>query len=123
MIRPFRLSSGLVIHDMNQTSWYILEETNAFNVVKVGNLQNKTGDAFDGVFIHVPFKQRFLNPVLEAFIGKVDAKLIQRIRTAGHVLRPRKIEETDESGKVVFAELLVDVFIQPGKEKRVKGLS
>ena len=108
---------------MNQTSWYILEETNAFNVVKVGNLWNETGDAFDGVFIHVPFEQRFLNPVLEAFVGKVDAKLIQRIRTAGHVLRPWKIEETDESGKVVFAELLVDVFIQPGEEKRVKGLS
>ena len=107
---------------MNQTSWYVLEETDAFGVIKVRNLWDETGDAFDGVFVHMLFEERLLDPVLETFVGRVDAKLIEGVGTAGHVLGPGIIEETDESGKIVFAEPSVDMFVQPGKEKGVKGL-
>lgn len=40
---------------------------------------------------------------------------------AGHVLGHGNIEETNECGEVILAETLVDVFVQPGKEKRVKS--
>ena len=107
---------------MNQTSWYVLEETNTFGVIKVRNLWDKTGDPFDGVFIHMLFEEQLLDPVLETFVGEDDAKLIEGVGTAGHVLGPWNIEETDESGKVVFAEPLINMFVQPGKEKRMKEL-
>ena len=107
---------------MNQTSWYVLEETDALGVIKVRNLWDETGGPFGGVFVHIPFKERLLDPVLEMFIGKVDAKMIEGVGTAGHVLGPRNIEETDENGKVVFAEPLINMFVQPGKEKRMKEL-
>lgn len=53
-----------------------MEETDAFSIIKVGNLWDETGDAFDGVFVHMPFEKRLLEPVLEVFVGEVDAKLI-----------------------------------------------
>jgi hypothetical protein len=46
------------------------------SIIKVRNLGDETGDAFNGVFIHVLFKERFLDPVLKAFVGEADAKLI-----------------------------------------------
>jgi hypothetical protein len=61
---------------MNQPSWYVLEQTDAFGVIKVRHLRDETGYAFDGVFIHMLFEERLLDPVLEAFVGEVDAKLI-----------------------------------------------
>ena len=51
-----------------------LEETNAFSIIKVWNLRDETGDAFDGVFML--FEERLLDPVLETFDGEADAKLI-----------------------------------------------
>ena len=66
-------------------------------------------------------EERPLDPVLEAFVGEVDAKLIKGVGTAGHVLGPRNIEETDESCKVFLAESLINMFVQPGEEKGVKG--
>jgi hypothetical protein len=80
-----------------------LEETDAFSVIKVRNLRDETGDAFDGVSILMPFEERPLDPVLEAFVS-IDAKLIEGVGTAGHVLRPGNIEETNES-----ASLLVNI--------------
>jgi hypothetical protein len=74
------------------------------------------------VFIHVLFEERLLDPVLEAFVGKVDAKLIKGVGTARHVLGSGNIEETDEGGEAFLAQPLVDVFVQPGKEKGAKGL-
>ena len=65
------LLSCLIIHDMNQTSWYVLEETDAFSIIKVRNLQDETGDALG--------------------------------------------EETNESGKVILAELLICSFSQAKK--------
>ena len=70
----------------------------------------------------MPFEERLLDPVLEMFVGEVDAKLIEGVGTAGHVLGPGNIEETDECGKVVLAEPLIDMLVQPGKEKGVKSL-
>jgi hypothetical protein len=56
----------------------ILEETDVFSVIKVRDLRDsdKTGDAFDSAFIHMLFEERLLDPVLETFVGEVDAKLI-----------------------------------------------
>ena len=107
---------------MNQTSWYVLEETDALGVIKVRNLWDETGDPFGGVFVHISFKEQLLDPVLETFVGKVNAKMIEGVGTAGHVLGPGNIEETNENGKVVFAEPLINMFVQPGKEKRMKEL-
>lgn len=76
MICLLQLPLCLIIHNMNQTSWYVLEETEAFSVIKVRNLGDETGDAFDGIFLHVLFGEKLLDPDLEAFIGEVDAKLI-----------------------------------------------
>ena len=87
-----------------------MEETDAFGIVKVRNLWDETGDAFDGVFIHVPFKGRLLDPVLEAFIGEVDAKPVEGVGAAGRVLAPGNVEETNESGKVILAEPLMAVY-------------
>ncbi|KAF8816107.1 hypothetical protein BYT27DRAFT_7209024 [Phlegmacium glaucopus] len=94
----------------------LLEETDAFSIAKLRDLENGTREAFDGVFVHMSFEER----LLEGFVDEVNAKLIERAGTAGHVLGSGKIKETDESGEV--AELLIDVFVQPGKEKGVKGL-
>ena len=81
-----------------------MEETDAFSIIKVGNLWDETGDAFDGVFIHMPFKETS-GSNLEAFVGEVDAKLIYRVGMAGHILGPGNIEQTDESGKIVLANV------------------
>jgi hypothetical protein len=42
---------------------------------------------------------------------------------AGHVLWPGNIEGTDESGEVILAEPLIDMLIQPSKEKGVECFS
>ena len=47
-----------------------------FSIIKVRNLWDEMGNAFKGVFIHMLFEERLLDPVLEAFVSKVDAKLI-----------------------------------------------
>ena len=45
------------------------------------------------------------------------------IGPACHVFGAGKIKETDQCVKVIAAEALVDVFIQPGEKKGVKCLS
>jgi hypothetical protein len=57
-------------------------------------LWDKTGDAFEGVFIHMPFEERLLDPVLEAFVGEVDAKLVMVTGIHSHAgLRERVLRE------------------------------
>jgi len=68
----------------------------------------------------VALKRPPLNPVVQSIIGKVDAEVIQGVGSAGHVLGARKVEEADESGKIITAQTLVDVLIQPSEEQRVK---
>ena len=41
-----------------------------------GDVRDKTGDAFDSVSVHMLFEVRLMDPVLEVFVGEVDAKLI-----------------------------------------------
>ena len=59
---------------------------------------------------------------MQALVREVDAKLIERIGTTRHVLWAGKIKETDEGVKVIATEALIDVFVEPGKKKRIKGL-
>ena len=73
------------------------------------------------VYSFTCFSKRLPDPVLEVFVDEIDAKLIQGVGTAGHVLRSGNVKETDESGEVFFVEPLVDMFVQLGKEKGVKG--
>ena len=65
-------------------------------------------------------KKPSLNPVVQSLIGEVDAEVIERIGSAGHVLGAGKVEKADESGKIIAAQTLVDVLIQPSEEQRVK---
>jgi hypothetical protein len=66
----------------------------------------------------VTLKRPSLNPVVQSLIGEVDAEVIEGIGSAGHVLGARKVEEADESGKIIAAQTLVDVLIQPSEEQQ-----
>jgi hypothetical protein len=54
--------------------------------------------------------------VLQMLVVTVDAELVKGIGTAGHVLWSRKVEEANECFKVVTAEMLVDILIEPSEE-------
>ena len=67
-------------------------------------------------------KQSSLDPVLWPFVGEVDSELIKGVGSAEQVLWSREVEEANGCGKVVTTEALVDVFVEPSKEKRVQSL-
>ena len=52
--------------------------------------------------------------MVQALVREVDAELVQRVGTRGHVLRTWEIKETNEGGEVILAQALVDVLVQPG---------
>ncbi len=57
--------------------------------------------------------EELLNEVMEAFVGKVDGKLIGGIGSESEVLGSRKVEKANKGDKVVSTEAFVDVFIKP----------
>jgi hypothetical protein len=63
-----------------------------------------------------------LNPAVQSLIGKVDVDVTEGVGSAGHVLGARMVEEADESGKIITAQTLVDVLIQPSEEYQVKHI-
>jgi hypothetical protein len=58
-------------------------------------------------------KELLLNEVMEAFIGKVDGKLIEGIGSRREVMGPGKVKKTDESDEIIPTEAFIDVFIKP----------
>jgi hypothetical protein len=50
-------------------------------------------------------------------IGKIDVEVIQRIWSAGHVLRAWKVEEINVSDEIITEQMLIDVLIQSSKEQ------
>jgi hypothetical protein len=89
-------------------------------LVEVENCGDETWYAFSCVLVDVTLKKPPLNLVVQSLIGEVDAEVIQGVGSAGHVLGAQKVEEVNESGKIITAQTLVDVLIQPSKEQRVK---
>ena len=107
---------------MDKAARFVLEKTNALSIVKVQYCRDKVGDTLCLVLVNMQLEDTLLDKVLQTLVGKVDAELVKGVGAASHVLRTRKIKEPDECVKVVTTEVLVDVFIQPGKEKRVESL-
>lgn len=65
-------------------------------------------------------KDTFLDEVLQAFIGKVDAELIKGVGATGHVLWSGEVEKANECVKVFTAQPLVNMLVQPCEEKRIQ---
>jgi hypothetical protein len=61
-----------------------------------------------------------LSPVVQSLIGKIDAEVIEGVGSAGHVLGAQEVEKADESSKIITAQTLIDVLIQPSEEQRVE---
>lgn len=81
---------------MNESSGFVLEESDALGVIEVRNGGDEARDAFRVVFRHVALEDPLLRPVLQPLVGKVDAELVERVGPARHVLRPGEVEEADE---------------------------
>jgi hypothetical protein len=62
-------------------------------------------------------EELLLNEVMEAFVGKVDGKLVEGIGlgqgSGSEVLGSGKVEKANEGDKVVSTEAFVEVFIKP----------
>jgi hypothetical protein len=58
-------------------------------------------------------KELLLNEVVEAFVGKVNGKLIEGIGSGSEVLGSGKVEKANEGDKVVSTEAFVNVFVKP----------
>ena len=116
------LATSLIVHDVDEATRAVMEESYTFGVVEVGNVRNETRDALVVVLLDMRLKQAPLDEVQKTLIRVVDAELVQGVRTTRHVLWTREIEETDEVGEVVTAQPLVDVLVQPCEEEGVQGL-
>ena len=71
------------------------------------------GDAFAVVLDDMALEELLLNEVMEAFVGKVDGKLVKGTGSGSEVLGSRKVEKANEGDKVVKTEAFIDVFIKP----------
>jgi hypothetical protein len=91
----------------------ILQNSQAFSIIEVGDLWHKTGDALAVVLGDMALEELLLNEVMEAFVGKVDDKLVEGIESGSEVLGSGKVEKANEGDKVVSAEAFVDLFIKP----------
>ena len=69
------------------------------------DLWHKTGDAFAVVFDDMVLEELLLNEVMEAFVGKVDGKLVKGIESGSEVLGSGKVEKANEGDKVISAEV------------------
>ncbi len=48
--------------------------------------------------------------------------MVEGVRSAAEVLRAGEVEEANERGKVVPAEFLIDVFVEPAEQEGVERL-
>ena len=58
-------------------------------------------------------EELLLNEVMEAFVGKVDGKLVKGTGSRSEVLGSKKVKKANEGDKVIKTEAFVDVFIKP----------
>ena len=101
VISLLRGPACLVVHDVNQTTWSMLEKAKTFGVIEVRDLRDEMSNSFGSVLRNVGLEQTLLNEILKSFICEVDAELIEGVGATSHVLWSRKIEQTDEGDKVV----------------------
>jgi hypothetical protein len=73
----------------------------------------QTGDALAVILGDMALEELLLNEVTEAFIGKVDGKLVEGIGSESEVLGSRKVEKANEGDKVISTGVFVDLFIKP----------
>ena len=67
------------------------------------DLWHKMKDAFAVIFNDMALEELLLNEVMEAFVGKVDGKLVEGIELGSEVLGSRKVEKANEGDKVISA--------------------
>lgn len=120
MVRLLRGTPRLIVHDVREAAGLVLQEAKALCVVKVRHMWHKARDAFGVVLLDMTLEEALLGPVLQTFVGKVDAELIKGVGAAREVLGTGQVEQTNEGGKVVTAETLVDVLVEPCEEQRVE---
>ena len=82
-----RLAS-LIIHDVDEATWLVLEKMNALGIVKVRHYRDKVEDTPCLAVVDVRLKDMLLDKVLQMLIGKVDAELVKGVGMACHVLGP-----------------------------------
>ncbi len=58
-------------------------------------------------------KELLLNEVMEAFVGKVDGKLVKGIRLGHEVLGSGKVERANGGDQVISTEAFINVFVKP----------
>jgi hypothetical protein len=98
---------------MDKPARLILKRSQTFWIIKVGDLWHKTGDALAVVLGDMALKKLLLDKVMEAFVGKVDGKLVEGIGSGSEALRSGTVEKANEGDEVVSTEAFVDVFIKP----------
>jgi hypothetical protein len=103
--------AGLIIHDVDEATWLVLQEPYALCIVEVWDSGDEAGDTLGLVLIHLSLKNAFLYKAMKSFVSEVDAELVERVWATGHVLWAGKIKETNESIKIIAAEALVDMFV------------
>ena len=82
-----RLAS-LIIHDVDEAAWLVLEKMNALGIVKVQHCRDKVEDTPCLAVIDVQLEDTLLDKVLQTLVGKVDAELVKGVGVACHVLGP-----------------------------------
>ncbi|KAK1215117.1 hypothetical protein PQX77_022289 [Marasmius sp. AFHP31] len=92
MVGLLRASLRLVVHDVSETSGLVLKKTNAFRVVE-----------------GVRFEELSLGPVVQPFVGDVDAELVEGIGAGSHVLGAGEIEEGEEEEGIERSRKLISV--------------
>ena len=116
---------GLIVHDINESSWSRREHPDAFRVVEEGNRRDDRRESFGCELGGLSLERGLEDPVLETLVGEVDAELIERVRPgseAREVLESGEVEDSDEVGEVISTETFVDVLVEPGEEESVERL-
>ena len=64
-----------------------------------------------------------LNEVMEALVGKVDGKLVERIGLGHEVLGSGKVEKVNKGDEIIMTGTFIDGFIKPSEQERGKKVS
>jgi hypothetical protein len=122
VIRFLWCAPCLIVHNADKPARLVLRKPQAFRIIKVGDLWRKAGEAFAVVLGDMALEELLLNEVMEAFVGKVDGKLVEGIGSGSEALGSGKVEKANEGGKLASAEAFVNVFIKPREQQEVECL-
>src|SRR6202035_6025913 len=72
-------SPCLVIHNMHETPWLILQQPHTLRIIEVRYLWYESRDPFRCVLVHMALKESTLNTVLQPLIREIHAELVEGI--------------------------------------------